>query len=406
MMFANFRSLLRVVAVFVVVSASGCEGDTSVLLTVKGEPSRVAALSGRIIGSTGPVGPVHRFSNGEVVLPGTVLIQTSASTSRLGIVLWAEDASGKIVSQARSGVCFEVVSGSQSKYQITMMPAQAGWSPAIADQCYCNEKMPGSDMCPPGGIPDDIKNQQGGTSGTGTGGKGGGTGATGGAGGSSGGSGGTVGGVGGSATGGSGGIPVAGGTGGTATGGTGGTATGGTGGTATGGAGGTVVTGGMGGTATGGTGVPATNSLFSFDTAADWSMDGGTVSGDTAIKSQGTGSISFTVATKTFIRSRAFATSEVPGATSKISLDVYFETAQGNQSNIQMWFECVAANVFNAYVEYKSVGGTAAKTWTPVVFTMPAPVAAALKGNFSGCKLWMDFEASGLVRFDNLGFVP
>jgi len=395
MMFANFRSLWLAVAACTVVFSSGCEGDTSVLLTVKGEPSRVASLFGRVIGRTGPVGPVHRFSNGEVVLPGTILIQTSASTARLGIVLWAEDGSGKIVSQARSGVCFAVASGSQSKYQITMMPAQAGWSAAIADQCYCNETMPDLDMCPPGGIPDDIKNQQGGTSGTGTGGNGGGSGGTGGAQ-TNGGTGGTVpsGGTGGTTqTGGTGGNPVTGGAGSTATGGTGGTV-------ATGGAAGAA------GAATGGTSVPVTNSLFSFDTATDWSTDGGTVAVDTAVKSQGTGSIAFTVASKTVIRSRSFATSEVPGATSKISLDVYFETAQGNQSNIQMWFECVAANVYNGYVEYKATGGIAAKTWTSVVFTMPAPVAAAFQGNFIGCKLWMDFEATGLVRFDNLGFVP
>jgi len=412
---AKPRALLWFFIAVAAVSSAACEGDTTVLLTVKGEPSRVASLSGRVIGSRGPIGPVHTFSNGEISLPGTVLLKASASTSRLGIVLWAQDASGKIVSQARSGTCFEVKSGAESKYQITMMSAQSGWTPSIAEQCYCNEQMPGSDMCPPGGIPDDIKNQQGGTSGTG-GGKGGGPGtsggpgASGGTGGSSSGTGGMTGGVGGTGSGGTGGAST-GGVGGTMTGGSGGTggmATGGTGGTMTGGTVGTggSSTGGTGGTATGGTSVPATNSLFSFDIPADWSMDGGTVAADAAVKSQGTGSISFTVASKTVIRSRPFATSEVPGATTKISMDVYIDATQSNQANIQMWFECVAANVYNGYIEYRPLGGIALKTWTPVVFNMPTPVATAMKGNFTGCKLWMDIEASGLLRFDNMGFVP
>jgi len=351
-----------------------CQGDTMVLLRIEGSVPGGQALKLRVVDSTGPQATTFPFpEDGKAfTLPGTIDFQVPSSQGRLGVFVWVESSSGGALAQARSFACFKVAARAKNTATLTLQPAAPAFSPNSVQDCKCNGEL---DMCDPNAV-----GSTGGIGGTlGTGGAVGGLGGTGG-------------------TGGSGGSTPS-----------------------TGGMGGTVTDGGMpivDASAMGGSGgvdaavvkldaaVVVSNELFSFDKAADWTSGETTVTQDTAEKVQGTSSIRFTTtaATSAFIRSRAFASSEVPGATTKLGLSVRVETVPDNQASIQLWFECTAAAVYNAYIERKALSGLSVG-WNQLTFTLPANVVAALKGQNNGCKFWMDHQGVGKFHYDNLGFL-
>lgn len=365
------RSARCTAALLALMALGSCQGDTTILLRIEGSVPGGQELKLRVVDTTGPLPDTFTFpeSGKPFTLPGTIDFRVPSSQGRLGVFVWVQSSSGGALAQARSVACFRVAANASNTATLTLQPAAPAFSVNSVQDCKCNGDL---DMCDP--------NLVGNTGGTGN------IGGAGGAGGKS-----SLGGAGGSAPG-------------------------------TGGQAGSLADGGpppsdgaaMGGSA----GMDAakadaapvvTNGLFAFDTPGDWMSGETTVSHDTAEKNQGTASLSFTVAApakSAYIRSRPFATAEVPGATTKIGLSVHVQAAQPPESNIQMWFECVTATprVDNAYIQYKSLAGLAVG-WNQLVFDLPEKVVAALQGQNTGCKFWMDHQAVGTFRYDNLVFL-
>lgn len=347
-----------------------CQGDTSILLRLEGDVPGAQVIKLRVVDGTGALPNTFTFPDGAkpLSLPGTIDFQVPADQRRIGMFVWVQSNSGGVLAHARSFACFKVAANAENKATLTLAPVAAAFSPNIVQDCKCNGDL---DMCDPNAVAN-----TGGTGGAGTGGVSG-----------------------------SGGVFGSGGSGGTRTGGSGGTATfdGGVGDT------GVAGTGGTGGTSPD-AGVVAdaapvvVNAVFSFDNVADWSSTETTLTPDTAVKAQGTASLSFTVANKAYIRSRAFNTAEVPNATAKLGLSVHLEATASSEANIQLWFECQSASVFNSYVQYKPLGGLALG-WNQIVFDLPMAVVNALKAPHPDCKFWMEHQAAGQFRYDNMTFL-
>jgi hypothetical protein len=224
-----------------------------------------------------------------------------------------------------------------------------------------------------------------------------------------------AGGAGGMSAGGAGGMSAMGGAGGGgAMGGAGAMSAGGAGGmSALGGAGGRGGQGGQGGMAAvdaaapsgdGSSGMVVSGSLFGFERALpDWTSMETMLKSDTTEKTEGMASLSFTPAAKTFVRSRAFATSETPGATAKLSLDVWVAEKQSFQSNIQIRFDCRPA-VYDAYLGYKTLADLTPGKWNTLAFDVPGNAVAAFQGQNMGCKIWLEHNGTGLTRYDRMGF--
>lgn len=319
----------------------------------------------RLVTKDGALAMPYGFPEGDgaLTLPGTVLVKVGDNVGALGVFLWAENASGQPVAHVRSQACYRINSGAQNTFDLELQPVPAAFVPNAAEACRCNGS---EDMCARGG-------SVGGMGGSGSGG-----------GFSTGGAHATMGGSGG---GGAGGINVA-------------------------------VDGGsgddaapvMGGRTVDAAGMPdaapvVSNGLFSFDNAGDWSSQEAAVTLDMVVKSQGAASIKFTAGAAAYVRSRPFATNELTGATNKLALDVHVSVPPAAGHNIQLWFQCERASVYNAYVQYKALHGLSAG-WHQLIFDLPAPVVQALRGQHEGCLLWMQHEAPGTYHYDNMGFVP
>ncbi len=363
---------------WVAVALGGCGAKTGIVLTLEGNLPEAKALKLRVIGVDGPWPEVIDVP--ARALPAVVTIETPEDAGRIGVVVWAVDGAGAIVGRALSGACMRVTPRVEAKYDLALEPAPTDFSPSLADRCRCQADMPKAAMCPGGDEPPGPVD------------------------------------------------PSPGRDGGAAPGADAGGAPGPDAPTAPGerldasparpadagappdaarpvdprgDAGPTPVD------PTPGNGQLATNSFFSFERAGDWTSTEATVTQETAAVTDGRAALAFTANGRTYIRSRVFDTSELPKPiTKKLSLDVFLSEMQAGQHNIQLWFECKAANVYNGYVAIRGLMGVPPGAYATLVFDVPDQIFAALKGSHSGCQLWMEHIGVGATKYDRLGFVP
>lgn len=344
------------------------------LLRIEGSAPGATVLKLRLVDEAGALPGDYTFPEAPeagLTLPGSILVKLGDSASALGVFLWAENAAGKAVAHVRSRSCYRIASGSQNDFTLELQAAPAAFTSNAVEDCRCQGD---GDMC---AAPSQTTGGSGGNAGTG------GTGGT---------------------------FDVAGMAG--STGGLGGgSSSGGFGGSTTGiDAGSFLDASAMGGStpdaaAPTDVGPVVTNEIFGFEKASDWTSQEAQLSLDTQTKSQGAASLKFTAGERVFVRSRPFATNEVAGVTSKLALDVHVSSAPGSSHNIQLWFQCEAAAVYNAYVEYRSLANLQ-PGWHQIVFSLPASVVTALGAQHAGCQFWFQHEAPGTFRYDNMGFVP
>ena len=125
-----------------------------------------------------------------------------------------------------------------------------------------------------------------------------------------------------------------------------------------------------------------TNTLFSFENTADWSSSQTILGGNTAQKSHGDASLSVPAVSWVEVKSRAFSTSETPGATAKLNLDVFVPAPQPNATwagAVQAYFSCPAAGLYNVYVGQQSLNNRFVGEFNSLVFDLPASVVTVLQ---------------------------
>ena len=155
-----------------------------------------------------------------------------------------------------------------------------------------------------------------------------------------------------------------------------------------------------------------TNTLFSFENTADWSSSQTVLGRNTAQKSHGDASLSVPAVSWVEVKSRAFSTSETPGATAKLNLDVFVPAPQPNATwagAVQAYFSCPAAGLYNVYVGQQSLNNRFVGEFNSLVFDLPASVVTVLQtANRTGCSFMLALNAPPATApylFDKLGFV-
>jgi hypothetical protein len=372
---------------------SACGGDTGILLTVTGEAGAGHRLHYRVVGLAGPWDREERVSakagegegerEGErktaarLQVPIELPIPASASEKRIGVFAWVTDDSGRVVARGVSPACMLVTPRVMARYELRLVAVEEGFSPDMVSGCRCQAEDPKAPMCPqlaspPGPDPEPPEPGPGPSPGP---------------------------------------TPDA----------------------------------GMSPEPGPDAGAPppprdasatppvdarspapvdtrppaepdaappappppggGTNDLFSFEVARDWTSAETMVSLDSAQVTHGKSALAFSPRGQVFIRSREFATGELPQPVSaKLALDVFVAEQQGNEHSLQLWFECREANVYNAYIEYKGLGMLTAGQYTTLEFTLPDRVVSALGGQHTGCKFWMQHTGRGLTRYDRMAF--
>jgi hypothetical protein len=156
----------------------------------------------------------------------------------------------------------------------------------------------------------------------------------------------------------------------------------------------------------------ATSPLLSFETLADWSSSQVAVRSESVLKSDGNLSLAVPVSGFVEVRSRAFATTEITGETSKMNLDVFIPRPQPNvfwTGDVRLVFDCPAAGISNLTLGSQTLTGRFQNEFNALSFNVPSNVLSALRGSFTGCRFLIDVNAAtgaGTFFLDRMGFTP
>jgi hypothetical protein len=158
--------------------------------------------------------------------------------------------------------------------------------------------------------------------------------------------------------------------------------------------------------------VPVTSSsVLTFDSVADWTVQLGTTSTETTLKTQGNASISVSSPGYAYLVSRAFAASELTGVTSRLSLDVRIPDLPANYSwfgDMDVFVECPSVSLWNTYVGHQPLQILFENEFNRVEFNVPANVRAALTGPARDCSFKIGIASNqsyGPLVLDRGGFV-
>jgi hypothetical protein len=155
----------------------------------------------------------------------------------------------------------------------------------------------------------------------------------------------------------------------------------------------------------------ATNPLFGFDNASDWSSPQTAVTSDPLTTTEGEASLAVTPNGWTEVVSRTFDTSLLASMTSTLAIDLFVPLEQPNPSwvgALQLYVDCPTAGLHNRYIGQNELRHTFLGEFNRLRFTLPPDVTSALSGTLSGCSLRLALNVSpgsGTWRLDNLGFV-
>jgi len=155
----------------------------------------------------------------------------------------------------------------------------------------------------------------------------------------------------------------------------------------------------------------SSNALFSFETLSDWSSPQGGLSLASQNVLQGTSALSIPALGYSQIRSRNFATSELSGVTSKLSLGVFVPSNQPTPSavgSVQAYFSCPSAGINSLYLGQASLANTFFGEYNQLTFSLPANVVSALKVSHTDFQITLALNvtaSSSQYLFDDLGFV-
>ena len=155
----------------------------------------------------------------------------------------------------------------------------------------------------------------------------------------------------------------------------------------------------------------ATSSLFSFDTAADWSITNGTLEQVSTPVTQGSAALQVSSAGYALISSRFFSTSELSSVTSTLSVDLFVPTQQPNQwwfGSLSASVSCPMAGIFQAYIGQRDITGLFTGEYNTLTFpTLPTNVVSALQTPGIACQVQLALNVpagAGEYDLDNLAF--
>lgn len=148
------------------------------------------------------------------------------------------------------------------------------------------------------------------------------------------------------------------------------------------------------------------NDLFGFDHESDWSSSSFLSSQGLSV--EGAASLGVQAAGFQSIRSRAFSTSEIPGVTANLTLDLYLPRPQPNIH----WNGDVALSLSCSNLSGSYIGPPVPLThlfedeFNTLAFTLNSDQVTALTSGASGCwiEVLLNTNAAGMVLLDNMGF--
>lgn len=152
-------------------------------------------------------------------------------------------------------------------------------------------------------------------------------------------------------------------------------------------------------------------SFMSFDADGDWTSTFPTTTISTP-RSEGTSARLIQSAGWVRLTSRPFATSELSGVTSTLSVDVRIEEPPASPhwlGDIQAFFHCPSAGIHSAHLGWHSLGSVFFNEFNGVEFELPDQVTQALQASHSGCQFFIDVGGNPMPEgyiLDNMGFVP
>jgi hypothetical protein len=154
-----------------------------------------------------------------------------------------------------------------------------------------------------------------------------------------------------------------------------------------------------------------TNPLFSFETLADWTGTGTTMRLEQTRKTDRASSLAVTASSWVTVTSRKFATSETPGATNTLNVDVWVPARKAGDTSeawMHAYLSCPSANIYNQYLGNKGLEQLFYDEFNSVTFPLTQEQKNALSTARSDCSISLAFNAvagRGEFLFDKMGFV-
>ena len=155
---------------------------------------------------------------------------------------------------------------------------------------------------------------------------------------------------------------------------------------------------------------PELDSIFGFESGADWSGQGFPLTIVSSPKTEGFFALAVGSSGFRELFSIPFSTSILQGITSKLALDVYIPTGPSNPywlGAVQLYANCPSANVYHSYQGQVELTGKPLGAFTTATFNLTSQVVAAMKGKHSDFSVSIAVNASPAAQsyvLDNLRF--
>lgn len=154
-----------------------------------------------------------------------------------------------------------------------------------------------------------------------------------------------------------------------------------------------------------------TDTLMSFENAAEWSSSQTTVSGTAEHVMDGLQGLEVPAAGWTVVESRLFDTAELPAVSNQMSFDVFVPDPQPNPwwvGDLHLRLSCPSAGLYDASIGHRSLTNLFDGEFNQLTFEVSETVAGVLSSSHTDC--WWSIvlnvnSGSGVFVFDRLGFL-
>ena len=153
------------------------------------------------------------------------------------------------------------------------------------------------------------------------------------------------------------------------------------------------------------------SSLFSFESASDWSVTNGTLRREGTPVTQGNAALGVNSGGYSVISSRFFDSSELSGVTSTLSVDLFVPTQQHNPwwyGSLSASISCPMAGIYQVYLGEHDITGLFTGEYNTLTFpTLPSNVVTALQTPGIACQMQLALNVpagAGEYELDNMAF--